>query len=74
MRREYALDADVLAHELSDVVVGAHKAAVLVETKPCAELNGEKCKVFDFRLEICDGEDGLFWQAFLSAHREYEDE
>jgi hypothetical protein len=64
---EYPLDAHVLAHNLSDMVVGAHKAAALVQANSGAELNGERSKMFDVGLEISNRKHYLLGIEFLSA-------
>src|SRR5579859_194417 len=69
VRGEHSLDADVLAHDLSDVVVSAHEAALFVQAKSRAELNGKRGKVLDVGLEIRDWKDHLLGNKFLSAHR-----
>ncbi len=70
VRGEHSLDTDVFAHELSDVVVGAHEAAFLVQAKTGAELYGESGKVLDVGLEIGDGKDDALGNEFLRAQRE----
>ncbi|MGB8986876.1 MAG: hypothetical protein WCC37_09760, partial [Candidatus Sulfotelmatobacter sp.] len=65
------LDADVLAHDFSDVIVGAHEAAVLVQAKPGAEIYGQRSNIPDVGgLEIRDGKDDALGNEFLSVHRQ----
>jgi hypothetical protein len=74
MGGEHPLYPDILAHHLSDVVVGRHKTAAWVQAKSGGELHGERGKMVDVGLEVRDGKDDVFRNEFLSVDRESEGE
>jgi hypothetical protein len=70
VRREHPLDTDILAHDLSHVIVCAHEEAVRVQAKPRGELDGERGEMLDVGLEIRNRKDDVLGNEFLSARRE----
>jgi hypothetical protein len=64
----HSSDADVLAHFRSHVVVSAHETAVPIQAKSRTELYGERGKILDVGLEICNGKHDALGNEFLGAY------
>jgi hypothetical protein len=61
VRREHTLDANVLAHDLRDVVVGAHEDTILVQAKSRAKFYRDGGKMLNVGFEIRYGKDDASW-------------